>query len=94
MTGWYPPLAATTRIRSSSGLEEAVAVGNMMDLLTWWRKAPRGDLSWEEIGSSGQKAASGRSIRSSVVASAIARSVASRGSTVAAKKRAAAIFPS
>jgi len=39
MTGWYPPLAATTRIRSSSGLEEAVAVGNMMDLLTWWRKA-------------------------------------------------------
>jgi predicted MFS family arabinose efflux permease len=51
-------------------------------------------LSWEEPSSNGQKASSGRSIRSSVAASAIARSVASRGCTVAATKRAAAIFPS
>jgi hypothetical protein len=42
----------------------------------------------------GQKASSGRSIRSRVVASAISRSADSLGSTVAAKKRAAAIFPS
>lgn len=40
-----------------------------------------------------QNAFSGRSIRSSEVASAISRSAASLGSTVSAKKRAAAILP-
>ena len=66
----------------------------MMDPLIWVAQGRRGGLSWEEPASNGQKASSGRSIRSSVVASVIARSVASLGSTVAAKKRAAAIFPS
>jgi len=32
------PFAATTRIWSSSGQEEAVAVGYIMDPLTWLRK--------------------------------------------------------
>src|SRR5258708_37806498 len=40
-----------------------------------------------------QKAASGRSISSVVVDSTISRSAASRGSTVSAKNRAAAILP-
>jgi hypothetical protein len=35
-----PPLAATTRIKSSSGQEMVMAVGNIMDPLTWLRKVP------------------------------------------------------
>ncbi len=54
--------------------------------------APRSSTSSEGAGS-GQKAPSGTSIRSRVVSSAILRSVASPGSTVAAKNRAAASLP-